>query len=540
MVGVLLITSLCATSGVFAPEAVQQVQSDEQKAPSLAEAPLSPEQTGERSQYQEPSTHALMRNEQGSLFDRNDDGLSLTSQMIHAYVHTKCAGVEKNTSLLNAILQPINVDDNHDTGENGNDIRVRFFPFPDVGQQEVGWVLALSAVLEVDRLGTGIEEEDFKIELYVHLSLGPFGYGDHTIRLGYASAEGETIPEKEQIIFTVAPYVFYDHPPVFAVTHEPRFDGGAASQVTLLASYDASFGGTEHHHWASIEYAPAVQATTTFTPHLEAKQIDFSLERSASQDTIITLAYQGELNGQGTDMTLSIDALPAEMAFSLGYDLRGDTGTLEYESTDTFNVTLTLILDRMDVMGSMQVRYLPTWFRATWTPKLYGGSINVSTDTAKTKLIVADDVYDPSLLFSVTNLSTSTALSWGIGQEGYLALDTTTTGPHVQFIWEKDAINLEMNAWLRTTSLSLAWCIENNGSVSVDTGNAWLSTYALNFTIDNHVGLRLVASLLRADAFMAAWTVWPPSFSLSGSIDFVGTMAFAVMLNGDWYDIISA
>jgi hypothetical protein len=95
-----------------------------------------------------------------------------------------------------------------------------------------------------------------------------------------------------------------------------------------------------------------------------------------------------------------------------------------------------------------------------------------------------------------------------------------------------------MNAWLRTASLSLDWIIENEGHVTVDTGCDWLSTYSLNFTMDNNVGLSLAASLLKADDFTAAWVVWPPSFSLSGSIQLVGDIAFAVMLNGDWYAIV--
>ncbi|MGC9308722.1 MAG: hypothetical protein ACP5FL_08115, partial [Thermoplasmatota archaeon] len=537
LVGILLVVSMCAASGVFSPDVSEQSFQDVSEAASKADRDVSLQPT-ERDAYRAPAMHGVLRDKQRSLRDSNDGRLSLTPQMFRAYVHTKCAGVEKNISLLNAILQPINVDDNDETGENGNDFRVRFFPFPDVGEQDVGWVLALSAVLEVERLGDDLEQEAFEIELYLHLSLGVFGYGEHTIRLGYSSEDGETIPEKEQVIFTVAPYVFYDHPPVFAITHAPRFSG-SPSDVTLLAAYDGSFGGSEHHHQANIQYAPAVEATTMFTPRLEDRQLDLSLSRSASEDTVITMGYQGELNGEGTDITLAIDALPAEMAFTLGYALAGNTGTLEYESSSEFNVTLTVSMDRMDVMGSMQVQYLPTSFRAEWTPKLYGGSVNVSTNACRTKIILTDDVDDPSLYFSVTNMSTSTSLSWGIGQEGYLELYTAATGPHVQFWWEKSPISLEMNAWLRTASLSLNWIIENEGHVTVDTGGDWLSTYSLNFTMDDNVGLRLAASLLKADAFTAAWVVWPPSFSLSGSIQLVGDIAFAVMLGGDWYDIIS-
>ncbi|MFO8132333.1 MAG: hypothetical protein R6U10_00120 [Thermoplasmatota archaeon] len=537
LVGTLLLVSVCAAGGVFSPDVSEQLSGSMQESRAQVEVQASPGQADEDTGYQPPAEHTTVGERQRTLQNRDGGGLSLTPQMIRAYVHTKCAGVEKNISLLNALLQPINADDNDSTGENGNDFRVRFFPFPDVDQQDIGWVLALSAVLEVERLGTGLEQEDFEIELYLDLSLGAFGYGEHTIRLGYSSLEGDTIPEKEQIIFTVAPYVFHDHPPVFAVTHVPSFTG-SPSDVTLIAAYDGSFGGSEQHHQATISYAPAVEATTMFTPQLEAQRLDLSLSRSASQDTVITMGYRGELNGEGTDITLAIDSLPTEMAFSLGYALSGNTGTLDYESSSEFNVTLTVGMDRMDVMGSMQVQYLPTAFHASWTPKLYGGHVNVSTNAARTKIILADDVDDPSLYFSVTNMSTSTSLTWGIGQEGYLRLNTAGTGPHVQFIWTKSSINLEMDAWLRTASLSLEWVIENEGYVTVDTGGDWLSTYSLNFTMDDNVGLRLAASLLRADMFTAGWVVWPPSFSLSGSIELVGDIAFAVMLGGDWYDIL--
>ncbi len=536
----LLIVSVCAAGGVISPEVTEQTSGRTLEAASVDDVQMSPEQAaaGERQDYRAPAAHDSVRDRHRVARLGTGGGLSLAPQMIRAHVHTTCAGVEKNVSLVNAVLQPINVDGDDETGENGKDIRVRFFPFPDVGEQDVGWVLSLSSVLEVERLGTGIEADDFEIELFLHLSLDTFGYGQHTIRLGYSSAEGESVPVKEQVIFTVAPYVFYDHPPVFAVSHAPRFSG-PASDVTLIASYDGSFGGSEHHHQASIAYAPAVEATTMFTPHMDTQQLDFTLSRSASQDTAITLGYAGELNGEGTDLTLAVDALPAEMSFSLGYARAGNTGTLEYESSSEFNVTLTVSMDRLDVMGSLQVQYLPTRFRATWTPKLDGGHVNLSTNAAKTKLLVADDVDDPSLYFSVTNMSTSTSLSWGIGQEGYLELNTAETGPHVQFGWKKSSIDLEMNAWLRTASLSLGWCIQQNGTISIDTGDAWMSSYSLNFTMGSNVGLRLAASLLRADAYTAAWTVWPPDISTSGSIQLVGNISFAVMFNGDWYEIIA-
>jgi hypothetical protein len=536
-VGCLLLLSICAAGGVFSPDISGQIRETDAGTESPSDGRIRQLSMEHRS-YQAPSSHAELRDRQRLLHDGDTGGLSLAPRLVRAYVHTTYAGVEKNMSLLDAVLQPINADNNDETGENGNDFRVRFFPFPDIGQQDVGWVLALSAVLEVERLGEMPGQEAFDIELYLHLSLDALGYGEHTIRLGYSSADGDTIPEREQIIFTVAPYVFYDHAPVFAVTHAPSFDG-EPGDITLHAGYDATYRGDTHHHAAQITYAPAVAATAMLTPHLDDGRLDLSLSRSASRDTVITLGYQGELNGRGTDITLTIDALPAEMAFSLGYDLSDATGSLVYESSSEFNVTLTVRMDRLDLMGVMQVRYLPTMFQARWTPRLRGGHVNVSTTALRTKLILADDIDDPALYFAVSNMTTDLSLGWDIDRDGSLQMDTATAGPHVEFWWKKDAVSLETDAWLRATSLSMDWRIENDGHVNVDTGDEWLSTYTLNFTIDDAVGLRLMASLLRADMFRAAWTVWPPSFDLSGSIELTGNITFAVMLNGDWYDVVS-
>ena len=78
---------------------------------------------------------------------------TILKQQLGAFVYTRCNGIEKRTPVIQALLNPIDVDDNPDTGENGGDVRITAYPFPYVQQVDGEWILAISLVFKIIRLG---------------------------------------------------------------------------------------------------------------------------------------------------------------------------------------------------------------------------------------------------------------------------------------------------------------------------------------------------------------------------------------------------
>lgn len=466
-------------------------------------------------------------------------GFRILPRMFEAHIHTKCDTVEKDTSILYGLLLPIDVDNNPGTGQNGNDIKVRFYVLPSFYHEDFGWVMSLSAVVEVERLGEEMKDKDFEIYLDVRLSLENYDYGTHEFRLGYSSPEGKELPSNERVTFTVYPYLMYDRNPDFILQNTPIFDG-EVSDVDVVASYSGSFGGNTFDHSVAVSFQPAVSSTIKFTPDMNLQKINMDISRSAERDTTLTISYSGETNGEGMDLALTIDKIPAEMAFSVSYSIfgpSGERGTVDYESSSEFNVTMTVKMGRIGLMGCTRVQYLPTHLRAEWTNHIYDGHVNVSTSSSLTEFMVCDDLENPGIYLSVSNITNSANFSWNMDQGGYVKLDAEKEGPKLDFYGIMGSMRAEVISQLKTDYLFISWNIDQQGYVVLDTHGNWLNTFSLNFTLDDNIGLLIGASLLRADNFRTDWVVWPPSFQLSGDLTFVGDMVFSVMVGGTWYSL---
>lgn len=462
---------------------------------------------------------------------------SVMQRLFSARLYTRCGEVEKNTSILYGLLMPIDVDDNSGTGENGNDLRTRFFILPSLSQEDMGWVLAFHVVVEVERLGEEIKDMAVEVALDLTLNLAAYNYGTHTFRLGYVSPEGKELPQRESLTFTVYPYLIYDRGPDFVLEHAPVFSG-PASDVEVIARYTGSYGGNVFSHQVTLGFVPAVQATLRFTPEVDRKSMALSLSREAAQSTVLTIAYDGETNDQGMHIAFTIDALPQSMTFSLGYGFDGEGGSLTYQSSQEFNVTLTIRMDRAALMGCMQIAYLPTYLAAEWQYSVLNGYLDVNTSASDTTFIICDSLEDPSIQFSVSNITRSLHLTWSIDQEGYVLMDADQAGPRVDFFWMTGSLHLQSSAHMNADSFRLAWNIAEEGHVELDTNDQFLATFTFNFTVNDNIGLRIGASFLRAQDFSVQWVAWPPAFQTSGDIQFVGDFHLSVMLGGTWYALI--
>ena len=466
--------------------------------------------------------------------------LNILPKMFDMHIYTKCGDVEKNTSIIYGLLFPIDVDDNSNTGENGKDIKVRFLILPSLSQKNFGWVLSFSIVMDVERLGNEIKDEDFEIYAYFHLSLEDYGYGDHEFRIGYSSPEGKELPRNEILSLTIYPYLMYDKNPDFILQNTPVFDG-EESDMDVIARYSGNFGGNTFDHNVAISCQPAIPSTIKFTPDFSISKINTSISRTADKDTTLTLKYNGKTNDEEMGVALTIDKIPREMTFSILYNIfgpSGENGMIDYESSSEFNVTLTVEVSKIGLMGTMRLEYLPRHFAAEWSGRVYGGYINVSVNSQLTKFIICDDIDNPSVYFSISNITNSANFSWGMDQGGYIELRSGHEGPKTDFYRILGSMRVEMISEMKTDYLFLSWNIDQEGYVTLDTNGNWLNEFSFNFTIDSNVGLLIGASFLKADNFRAEWVIWPPNFQLSGDINFIGNIVFSVMLGGAWYPIL--
>ena len=466
--------------------------------------------------------------------------LNILPKMFDMHIYTKCGDVEKNTSIIYGLLFPIDVDDNSNTGENGKDIKVRFLILPYLSQKNFGWVLSFSIVMDVERLGNEIKDEDFEIYAYFHLSLEDYGYGDYEFCIGYSSPEGKGLPRNEILLLTIYPYLMYDKNPDFILQNTPVFDG-EESDMDVIARYSGNFGGNTFDHNVAISCQPAIPSTIKFTPDFSISKINTSISRTADKDTTLTLKYNGEINDEEMGVALTIDKIPREMTFSILYNIfgpSGENGMIDYESSSEFNVTLTVGVSKIGLMGTMRLEYLPRHFAAEWSGRVYGGYINVSVNSQLTKFIICDDIDNPSVYFSISNITNSANFSWGMDQGGYIELRSGHEGPKTDFYRILGSMRVEMISEMKTDYLFLSWNIDREGYVTLDTNGNWLNEFSFNFTIDNNVGLLIGASFLKADNFRAEWVIWPPNFQLSGDINFIGNIVFSVMLGGAWYPIL--
>ena len=430
---------------------------------------------------------------------------TILKQQLGAFVYTRCNGIEKRTPVIQALLNPIDVDDNPDTGENGGDVRITAYPFPYVQQVDGGWILAISLVFKIIRLGQEIKDSDF--EAYVQID-----FQGHTLRAGIGSAYGEELPREARLVFTVVPYLMYDKEPEYYINLEPVFEGNS-SRVSIFGEYIG-----KSHQYMQIDFNPAITTMIKFVPSAKIGHAGITIQRFASQETTLKMIYRGKFNAN-----LTIEDIPITMSFDLAISERH----FEYESSDEFNVSMII---EGNHQACARIIYLP---RHVVIDGGLDGYVNIFTNNRKTELILADKIEEPSSFIRISNLTGNITFRWKVGLSGFLAVD----GGKNAFI-ELSALKgiFDLKAIKKASNFSLSWNLALNGSISIDTNWEWLTEYSINFTLENF-GIYIKASFLRAEDYMARWNTSPPSFITYGNMDFIGDIDFSIMINGIWYPL---
>ena len=447
----------------------------------------------------------MVSNAKNEIHSYKSYNFKILDDQFGAFVYTKCNGIEKKTPILKALLNGIDVDNNPNTGEGGKDVKINAFIFPFVNQQNGKWILAISLVFKIIRLGNEIKDSDF--ESYVQLNL----QGD-TYRVGMGSSYGQAIPKEARIVFTIVPYLMYNREPEYYLNLEPVFEGNP-SNVSIFGEY---IGKT--HQYIQLDFKPAVTTIIKFAPSVKIGHAGISIERDASQETTLRMIYKGKFNAN-----LTIEDVPMLMSFNLSIS----QNHFEYNSNDEFNVS-------MIVEGNHEacalIKYLP---RHIAIDGGVNGYVSVYINNRKTELILSNRIENPTTFLKVSNLTGNISFAWKIGLNGSIAIDG---GKNASMeLYALDGI-FDLKGIKKAEHFMFSWNLSVNGSIAIDTNWEWLASYSLRFILGNF-GIEINASFIRADGYILQWTPSLPVFNSSGSIDFIGDIDFSIMINGIWYHL---
>jgi hypothetical protein len=430
------------------------------------------------------------------------------------YISTIYNGLAKQTSVLESMLEGIDVDDDPGTGVDGKDVRVSVFALPVPQLVDDGYVLTIHAALKVVRLGDEIKDGEFELCFGGTVNFN----GAHQFRIGYYSAENEEIPRELREVVTIVPYLLYDQQPEFYLNIEPVFDG-ARQDVSAVLNYERAGVGA---HAIMVDYFPAANTMVHVVPNLNLQDIGIEISREAAGEQTIRFRYEGAFA-----VNLTIEDLPEEMTFSVSLGER----SFDYTASDEFNISMTVETAGADYL--VRVEYIPCHFGVDFGTE---GQMTLVTENRNTAFIIANDFYEPTSYFMLTNLTGEVIIRWHLGLAGHLMIDGFA-GTLLEAQTTAGALVFKAEAAVTTEHFALAWDIGMSGEVSFDTGNEWVGSYRFNLTYDDLFGLLIEASMLRANDWRVSWQTAPPSFNKTGTIEFGHLDCFDVMLNGIWHHV---
>ncbi len=436
----------------------------------------------------------------------------LNDQQFDAYVYTKCDGIEKRIPIVQALLSPIDVDNNISTGENGKDIKINAFILPYIQQVNGNWVLAISVALKVIRLDAGIKDSDF--ETYVELSVEMNGM--QTFRVGLGSNYGEEIPKEARVVFTVVPYLLYEKEPEYYLNLEPVFEGGN-SNISIFGEYIG-----KSHQYIQIDFNPGITSMIKISPNIKIGNTNLTIQRFAEEPTNLKMIYKGKL-----DFNLTIEKVPSFMSFSIDFS----ENHFEYKSNDEFNATM--LIETRNINVCSKIVYLP---RHVIIDGGLNGYLSIFTGNRNTKLILCNSFEKPSIYFMIGNITKNVLIQWEAGAAGYIKIDGAKNAM-MEMKVNIGRASLNLSGRQEAQHFSFEWNLSTEGFISIDTNWEWLNCFSMNFSIGDF-GFLIGASFLRAEDYRVEWNETFPIFSKYGEIDFMGNFTFSVMLNNIWYNIL--
>jgi len=462
-----------------------------------------------------------------NIFIKSANGQNQQGGLFTSTIHTECGGIKKSTDITFGAFNDINVDNDEDTGENGNDVRVQYLLLPWIEFEPVITIGFLFTV-SIERIGEEIKDRDFNITME---------FVDGAINVGFwsPSETGNEIPNSTRISFM---FLFNPFEKIsgFGFYINPEYSNGAEDKkIVLFADYNDE--GMQRSF--SFEYDPPIETQITVMSTREQGKWQYNFNRQSSLDSKATACFKTSQDGNEKETIFSIDKLPVDLSFSLGITPFGeDGGQFIYEGSEMYDIELMVTTSELGVCRYATIRNTPTKIFAEWTPTLMDGAYSISIESAGTDFILKNSLIDPTINLTVNNIeSIDISASWNLTNPGDFTVEKNSE-LNIDLEFKIDEWIAKLNAQPTANYLSTSWLIDVTGYLQIDTNDQSLSTIDLLIKGED-LGLKTIGESFKAEDFSLDWTLWPPvewDLDVSGKLNFL-SLAIEIFLNGYWYHL---
>jgi hypothetical protein len=451
------------------------------------------------------------------------------SDLFRSVIYTDIDGVEKSTETYFLLNNEINVDDNLDTGINGNDIRVQYLILPWI---EFGTDLSigLEFLFLVERIGDEIKNSDF----YLSASIG-----GETLSIGYSTPDniGNEIPKT--ISFSILLFVnTVEGGSGLKFGMDPTYESSIEDKELVLfgKNYDSDTD-IQREYFFTFNPPSKSEITISSTRINGEWHYEFIRENNYAVDcSWQILEYE---NSDIRDTTIKFFSLPSNLNFNLMITpFTTDGGFFSYQSETMYNTKIQIQSNNLGLCEYVIIDNIPRTLEAEWLPIRNNGYYHLEIDSDGTDIRLLDSLIDPTINLSLSGLSDidmtaywnfSNPGDFRIIKEPSLKLDISVIIGDWEFLLDAQPI---------AEDIFVSWLTDITGYLTYDTNSEPLNQMDL-LVKGSDIGIRTVADVFKADDFRLDWTIWPPlewNIEKTGYIDHI-SLLIEVYIEGNWYKI---
>ncbi len=497
-------------------------------SPSLA-TPLTQQNSScEEPLYKDFPQQVREENPVKTLF-QPDDLISILEDLLTSTINTTLNSHEKTSSVIFGATNNINIDDDENTGINGEDISIRYLVLPTLSTSpdlQVGLRFSLS----INRLNDDLKDEDFQLSAQMF---------DNTVEVGYNTTDELTneIPESMELSISIF-YNIGSGTLGLSIGSNPTY--ATSAQDKSLNIY-GTYNKEPMKRTLAYSLTPAVgtQATISSTPSQDRWAYEFSRDASTIEPTL-SMKLSTITDAENKETTVSLNPLPESISFELTTQPFQTTGgSIIYQSQSSYDVDMLITTEQFNNAKYVQISTLPESFSAQWLPTQTDGYLHLDVSSTGSVLTITDDLTNPDIEMSLSQIDDlNITTTWNLTNPGILTIDKN---PSLSI-----DLYLKMQDWTATLEaqptaekIDVGWNINSSdGYIQLDTDWEQLSTIDLLIEGPN-LGLNTEASTFKAQDFQINWTIWPPS---EFNLDYTGYLFFLslsidISINGNWYHI---
>ncbi len=458
-----------------------------------------------------------------------DDLISILEDLLTSKINTTLNSHEKTTSIIFGATNNIDIDDDENTGINGEDISIHYLVLPTLIMSpdlQVG----LRFSLTINRLNDDLKDEDFQLSAQMF---------DNTVEVGYNTTEQPTneIPQSMELSISI----FYNIGAGtlgLSIGSNPTY---ATSALDKSLNIYGTYNKEPLKRTLAYSLTPAVgtQATISSTPSQDRWAYEFSRNASTIEPTL-TMKLSTITDAENKETTVSLNPLPESINFELTTQpFQATGGSIIYQSQSSHDVDMLITTEQFNNAKYVQISTLPESFSAQWLPTRTDGYLHLDVSSTGSILTITDDLTNPDIEMSLSQIDDlNITTTWNLTNPGILTIDKNPSLSIDLYIKIEDW-TATLEAQPTAEKIDVGWNINSSdGYIQLDTDWEQLSTIDLLIEGPN-LGLNTEASTFKAQDFQINWTIWPPS---EFNLDYTGYLFFLslsidISINGNWYHI---